>query len=177
MIAAGLSAGAAAGIPARHIIAQQAPPGIADAHGPVNKGLDLQLCRGVLPDGPEFLPDSTPGLKSPGRAQIMPGVGSYIVGNAGPGGNVALAVGGIFPASVKRPVSATITASTPASFSRSRCVSRRTISSPRGMAVDGAVDATPWAWATAAFSSSGQSFRRRPAYREVGSRQIYGVAP
>ena len=61
MIAAGLSTGTAAGIPARHIIAQQTPPGIADAHGPVNKGLDLQLCRGVLPDGPNFFKAQLPG--------------------------------------------------------------------------------------------------------------------
>jgi hypothetical protein len=51
VIAAGLGTGAAVGVAAGHIVAQQAAAGIADAHGAMDKGLDLQLGRGVLPDG------------------------------------------------------------------------------------------------------------------------------
>ena len=43
LIPAGLGAGPPVGVPARHIVGQQAPAGVAHAHGPVGKGLQLQL--------------------------------------------------------------------------------------------------------------------------------------
>ena len=45
--AAGLGADAAVAVPSGHVIGQQAAPGKADAHGAVDKGLQLQLFRRV----------------------------------------------------------------------------------------------------------------------------------
>ena len=67
-------------------------------------------------------------------------------------------LGAYFPARVKAPRSATIRASTPASFSRSRCSGRRDTSSFRGMVLTVQWTRTPcsWAKATASGSSSGE---------------------
>ena len=64
------------------------------------------------------------------------------------------------PAMVNAPKSATMRASTPASFKSSRCSGRRTISSFRGMVLMVQWTRTPWLWAkrTASRSSSGVKF-------------------
>ena len=50
LIPAGLGAGAPVGVPARHIVGEQTAAGVGHAHGPVAKGLDLQVFRGLGAD-------------------------------------------------------------------------------------------------------------------------------
>ena len=66
-------------------------------------------------------------------------------------------LGAYFPASVNAPRSAKISASTPASFKRSRCLGRRATSSLRGIVFTVTWTRTPWSCAnfTALGSSSG----------------------
>ena len=68
--------------------------------------------------------------------------------------------GAYFPARVKAPRSATITASTPASLSSSRWAGRPSTSSQRGMVLMVQWTFTPWLWAraTAVRSSSSVKF-------------------
>ena len=95
LIAAGLGALAPVGVPACHIVGQQAPPGIGHTHGPVAEGLDLQLLRGLCPDGADLLQTQLPGQHHTGSAQIVPGGGGGVVGDGLLGADVTLAAGGV----------------------------------------------------------------------------------
>ena len=96
MVATGLGAGTTVGVAAGHIIAQQATAGVADAHSAVAEGFDLQLLGSVLPDADDLLQAQLPGQHHALGTQVIPGVGAFIVGNGLLGGDMALAVGGIF---------------------------------------------------------------------------------
>ena len=53
--AAGLGALAPVGVAARHVVGEQAAARHAHAHGTVDEGLDLQLRRGLVPEGGDVL--------------------------------------------------------------------------------------------------------------------------
>ena len=55
LVAAGLRARSAVGVPAGHVVGQQAPTGIAHAHCAVAKDLELQSCGGLLSQLADFL--------------------------------------------------------------------------------------------------------------------------
>ena len=95
--------GAAAGVPARHVVAEQTAAGIADAHSAVDKGLDLQVRRGLVPDGADFLQTQLPGQDHPAGPQVVPGPGGLVVADAGLGGDVPLTPGGVLPRHGKGP--------------------------------------------------------------------------
>ena len=97
LIAAGLGAGAPVAVPPGHIVREQAPPAVADAHGPVNKGLQLQILRRFGPDRPNLLQTQLPGQDDPLRPQVVPRPGGGIVCHADLGGDVALTPGGVPP--------------------------------------------------------------------------------
>ena len=86
--AAGLGALAPVGVAARQIVGQQAPARHAHAHGTVDKGLDLQFRRGLIPDGGNVLQGQLTGQHHPFSAQVVGRTGSGPVGDAGLGGHV-----------------------------------------------------------------------------------------
>ncbi len=92
--AAGLRAVAPVGIPARHVIGEQAPSRHAHAHGSVDKGFDFQLRRGLVAEGSNVLQGHLPGQHHPLRTHIVGGAGSSPVGDARLGGHVDLNVRG-----------------------------------------------------------------------------------
>ena len=94
-VAAGLGTLAPIGVPASHVVGQQAPARVAHAHGAVGKGLDLQLLGSLLTDLPDLLQAQLPGQDDPVGAQLVPGPGGLVVDDAGLGGDVALDVGGV----------------------------------------------------------------------------------
>ena len=55
LVAAGLRARSAVGVPAGHVVGQQAPTGIAHAHCAVAKDLELQSCGDLLSQLADFL--------------------------------------------------------------------------------------------------------------------------
>ena len=61
------------------------------------KGLDLQLRRGFPADLRHLCQTALPGQDHPAGTQIIPCLSTFVVGNRLLGGNVPLAVGGIFP--------------------------------------------------------------------------------
>ena len=103
LVPAGLGTGAPAGVPAGHIVGEQAPPRVADAHGAVDEGLDLQVRRGLVPDGADFLQTQLPGQDHPAGPQVVPGPGGLVVADAGLGGDVPLTPGGVLPRHGKGP--------------------------------------------------------------------------
>ena len=95
LIAAGLGAGTPVGIPAGHVVGQQAPAGVGHAHGAVGEGLDLQALGGLGPDLGDLPQVQFPGQDDPVSTQLVPGGGRLVVDNAGLGGDVDLHVGGV----------------------------------------------------------------------------------
>ena len=95
LVAAGLGALAPVGIPAGHVVAEQAAPGVADAHGPVAEGLDLQLLRRLGPDLRDLGKAQLPGQHHPAGAQVVPGPGALVVRDGLLGGDVALTPGSV----------------------------------------------------------------------------------
>ena len=95
LIAAGLGAHTALRVPVRHVIGQEAPPGIAHAHGPVDKGLDLQGGRCPAPDLPDFLQGELPGQDDPAGPQLMPRPGRLVIADPRLGGDMELEPGGV----------------------------------------------------------------------------------
>ena len=96
LIAAGLGALAPVGVPARHIVAEQTPSRVADAHGPVTEGLDLQLSGHLGPDGADLVQTQLTGQHHAGGPQIVPCGGGGVVGDGLLGGDMPLTVGGVF---------------------------------------------------------------------------------
>ena len=90
MVAAGLGAGAAVGIPSRHIVGEQAAAGIGHAHGAVGEHLQLQAGGRLCPDGGDLLQRQLPGQHNALGAELMPGCGGGMVGDADLGGDVEL---------------------------------------------------------------------------------------
>ena len=103
LVPAGLGAGPPVGVPARHVVGQEAPPGIAYAHGPVGKGLQLQLLGGLGPDLPDLVQGQLPGQDDPLGPQVVPGPGTLVVDHAGLGGDVPLHMGGVLPGQGEHP--------------------------------------------------------------------------
>ncbi len=103
LIPAGLGAGPPVGVPAGHIVAEQAPAAVADAHCPVDKRLQLQRPGGPRPDLPDLLQAQLPGQNHPPGPQLVPGQGGLVVGHAGLGGDVAVTPGGVPPRQGKGP--------------------------------------------------------------------------
>ena len=97
LIAARLGALTPVGVPACHVVAQQASPGIADAHGPVAEGLDLQLLGGLGPDGADLVQTQLTGQHHAGSAQVVPRGGGSIVGDRLLGADVPLTAGRVLP--------------------------------------------------------------------------------
>ena len=97
LIAAGLGALAPVGIPPGHVVGQQTASGVADAHGAVAEGLQLQLRRYAGADGGDLLQTQLPRQHHAGGAQIVPRLGADVVGHGLLGADVPLAVGRIFP--------------------------------------------------------------------------------
>ena len=79
LIAAGLGAGAPVGVPAGHVVAEKASAGVADAHGPVAEGLDLQVLRDLLTDAADLLQAQLSGQHHPLGPQVKPGLGTLVV--------------------------------------------------------------------------------------------------
>ena len=88
LVPAGLGAGAPVGVPAGHVVGQQAPAGVGHAHGPVGEGLNLQLPGGFGPDLRDLRQAQLPGQNHPVRPQVVPGGGGLIVYDAGLGADV-----------------------------------------------------------------------------------------
>ena len=103
LVAAGLGAGAPVGVPPGHVVGQQTPPGIGHTHGPVAEYLQLQLRRDPLPDGPNLLQAQLPGQHHPAGPQVIPGLGTGVVGHRLLGADVPLAVGCILSRQGKGP--------------------------------------------------------------------------
>ena len=103
LIAAGLGAGPPVGVPARHVVAQQASAGVADAHGTVTEGFKLQFLRHSGPDFGDFGQTQLSCQHNPLGAQVIPALGAGVVGNGLLGGDVPLAVRGIFSGQGKGP--------------------------------------------------------------------------
>ena len=95
LVAAGLGAGAPVGVPAGHVVAEQATAGVADAHGTVTEGLDLQLRGGLAADLRYFRKAALSGQDYPLGTQIKPGLGAFVVGDGLLGRDVPLALGGV----------------------------------------------------------------------------------
>jgi len=95
LVAAGLGAGAPVGVPPRHVVGQQAAARVADAHGPVDEGLQLQRRGGLGPDLPDLVQGQLPGQDHPAGPQLIPGGRRLVVGDAGLGGDVGLHAGGV----------------------------------------------------------------------------------
>ena len=96
LIPAGLGAGSPVGVPAGHVVAEQTPAGIADAHRPVTEGLDFQFWIHLLPDGANFVQRAFSGQHHPRCPQVKPALGAFVVGDGLLGGNVTLTVGRVF---------------------------------------------------------------------------------
>ena len=96
LIAAGLGTGTPVAVSAGHVVAQQTPAGVADAHSAVTKGLDLQFFWGFCPDFRNFLQMQLSCQNHPFGTQVIPGVGTFVVGNGLLGGDVTLTFGGVF---------------------------------------------------------------------------------
>ena len=96
LIPAGLGAGSPVGVPAGHVVAEQTPTGIADAHRPVAEGLDFQFWIHLLPDGANFVQRAFSGQHHPRCPQVKPALGAFVVGDGLLGGNVTLTVGRVF---------------------------------------------------------------------------------
>ena len=103
LIAAGLRTGTTVGIPPGHVIAEQTSAGIADAHGAVAEGLQLQPGRHLLPDLPDLLQRQFPGQYHPFGAKVIPRLGTGIVADGLLGGYMALTTGSILSCHGKRP--------------------------------------------------------------------------
>ena len=101
--AAGLGALAPVGVPAGHIVGDDAPAGKGHAHGPVDKGLQLQAGVGVLPDALNFGEGHLPGQHHPLGPQLPADLGGGKVHNARLGGDVPLHLGGHFPGQGQHP--------------------------------------------------------------------------
>ena len=182
LIAAGLGAGAPVGIPAGHIIGEQAPPGVADAHGPVDR-------RSRSPAPSESWPGSRaisvqaqlPGQHHPAGAQVVPGPGALVIARWTAWVEMWRSQrGAYFPARAKAPRSARIRASTPASVQELQV--RRagwSTSSFRGM-----VFTVQWTLTPVLVGEGhglGQLLRGEipgeGPHPEGGARQIHGVRP
>ena len=96
LVPAGLGTRAPVGIPTGHIAAEQASARIADAHGSVDKALNLQRRRRLRPNLPYLVQTHFPRQNDALRAQIVPRPGAFVVGDAGLRGNVTLAVRRVF---------------------------------------------------------------------------------
>ena len=103
LIPAGLSAGSPVGVPPRHVIRQQTPPGIGHTHSPVGKAFQFQPWIGFLPYGADFLQTQFPGQHHPFRSQIVPRLRACIVGDGLLGADMPLTVRRIPPRQCKRP--------------------------------------------------------------------------
>ena len=97
LVAAGLGAFAPVAVPSGHIVAQQAAPGVADAHSPVAEGLQFQLRGYPGPNGGDLLQAQLPGQYHAAGAQIVPGLGADVIGDRLLGADVPLAVWCVLP--------------------------------------------------------------------------------
>ena len=100
---AGLGALAAVGVPARQVVGQQAPARHAHAHGPMDKGFQLQFRRSFVPDDGDLGEAEFPGQHHPFGPHLAAGCSSRVVGDAGLGGHMHIDVGGIGLAGVQHP--------------------------------------------------------------------------
>ena len=73
--AARLGTGTVVGIPSRQVVTEQAPAGKAHAHGPVDKGLQLQCIRDILPDLPDLREGQLSCQHHPGGPHVIPCLG------------------------------------------------------------------------------------------------------
>ena len=96
LIAARLGASAPVGIPSGHIIAQKTTAGIADAHSAVTESFNLQILIGLFSNGANFIQVQLPGQYNPLCAQIIPGLGAFVVCDGLLGGDVSFTLRGIF---------------------------------------------------------------------------------
>ena len=85
-----MGAGPLVGVPARKIVAEQAAPGIGNAHGAVNKALDLHVLRNVVPNLPDLLQGQLSGGNHTPGSQPIPELVCTIIGVVGLGADVAL---------------------------------------------------------------------------------------
>ena len=69
----------------------------------MDEGLQLQVRRRFLPDGPDLLQAQLPGQDDPGGPDAVPGPGGLVIGNPGLGGDVAGRVGGVASRQLKGP--------------------------------------------------------------------------
>ncbi len=95
LVAAGLGTGTPVGVTAGHVVAEQTTAGVADAHGAVAEGLNLQLWVNLFADLGHFLQAAFSCQHHPLGTQVEPGLGAFVVGDGLLGGDVALAMGGI----------------------------------------------------------------------------------
>ena len=95
LIAAGLCAGTAVGIPACHIVGKQTAAGIGHAHSPVGEDLQFQALRRFRPDRGDLLQGELPGQHHAFGSQLMPGRGGGVICHADLGGDVELAMWGV----------------------------------------------------------------------------------
>ena len=101
--AAGLGALAPVGVPAGQVVGQQAPARHAHAHGPVDKGLQLQLGRGLVPDHGDVGQAQLPGQHHPLGPHLPAGGGGGVARDAGLGGHMHVHIGGPGLAGVQHP--------------------------------------------------------------------------
>ena len=95
LIAAGLGAGAPVAVPSGHVVGKQASPGVAYAHGAMDECLQFQILRNFFTDLPNLTKTQLPSQNHPLGSQVVPGVGTDVVGHTGLCAYMALTAGGV----------------------------------------------------------------------------------
>ena len=143
----------------------------------MDKGLDLQILRCLVPDGPDLLQTQLTGQDDPAGAQVVPGPGRLIVADTGLGGDVPLAPGGVLPRQGKGPQVRHDQGVHPGVVQPLQMLRQAGHLVVPGHGVDGAVD--PDAVVVGEGHRLGQLLRGEVAgkgpHAEAGARQIYRV--